>query len=144
MKTPEQSFADTLLEVHTDLLRELQNLEKAVDSRSCEGPTALGIRLARIQTDLTEHFHFEEEGGYMASVLREEPHFGPVAEKLLAEHTQLAQALDALIQEVGEAPALQDLAREKIRAWVARVRHHEASENHLVLEAYYSSGATGD
>jgi hypothetical protein len=144
MKTPEKSFADTLLEVHTDLLRELQNLEKAIDSGSRVSAAELGARLAHIQTDLAEHFQFEEEGGYMASVLREEPHFGPVAEKLLAEHTQLAQALDALIREVGAAPTVQDTTREKIRSWVGRVRHHEASENHLVLEAYYSSGATGD
>jgi hemerythrin-like domain-containing protein len=144
METPEKSFAEAILEDHTDILRELQNLEKAVGVESREKPAELSARLGKIQTHLTEHFRFEEDGGYMSSVLREEPRLGRVADELLAEHTQLAQSLNAIIQEVSNVGTLQDTSREKIRAWVGRVRHHEASENHLVLEAYYSSGATGD
>lgn len=144
METPEKSFAETLLEVHTDLMRELQKLEFAVDSGAREGPSGLDALLRNIQAHLTEHFRFEEDGGYMASVLKEEPHYGPTAEKLLAEHTELAQTLGALIREVGSARTLPDAVRDKIRAWVGRVRHHEASENQLVMEAYNSSGATGD
>ena len=38
----------------------------------------------------------------------------------------------------------QDTHRERIRALVSQIRHHETRENDLVQEAYYSSGATGD
>jgi hemerythrin-like domain-containing protein len=144
METPEQSFADALHEAHTDLLRDLQELEKAVGAGSREGPAELGSRLEHARTHLTDHFHFEEEGGYMAPVLKEEPRFGPLVEELLAEHGQMAKALDALVQEVRQAQTVQDSHRERVRALLSQVRHHETRENQLVQEAYYSSGATGD
>ena len=80
----------------------------------------------------------------MASVLQEEPRFGPAIQELLAEHGRLAQSLEALLQQSRQAQTLQDVPRERIRAWIGQVRHHEASENQLVQEAYYSTGATGD
>jgi hypothetical protein len=144
MTTPTQSFAEALHDAHTALLRDLQDLEKAVAPTSREGPGELGIRLGKVQTHLADHFRFEETGGYMAPVLQEEPRFGPMAAELLAEHSTMAQALLSLIQEVGRSPTVQDSSRQKIHAWVTQVRHHENRENNLVQEAYYSSGATGD
>jgi hypothetical protein len=144
MDTPQHSFAEALHEAHTDLLRDLLELERAAGLGSREAPEALGARLGRVRTHLTDHFRFEEEGGYMAPVLREEPRFARLVEELLAEHGQMAQTLDALIQEVDRARTWQDVPREKVRVWVGRVRQHESRENQLVQEAYYSSGATGD
>lgn len=144
MGTPQQSFVEAIHDAHTDLLRDLQELEKANGSGSRESPAELGARLGRLRTHLNEHFRFEEEGGYMAPVLKEEPRFGPVIQELLAEHGQMSKLLDALVQEVTSTRSLQEALREKIRAWVGQVRHHENRENQLVQEAYYSSGATGD
>jgi hypothetical protein len=144
MGTPHDSFAEALYEAHTDLLRDLQDLEKAVGARSPEGPADLVTRLGKVRTHLLDHFLFEEEGGYMAPVLKEEPRFVAEAKELLAEHRQMARTLDSLIKEVGQAPTVQHDLWERVRAWVGQVRHHEARENHLVQEAYYSTGATGD
>ena len=144
MNTPERSFADALHDAHTALLRDLQELEKAVASTSSAGSAELGSRLGKVRTHLADHFRFEEEGGYMAAVLKEEPRFSAQTQELLAEHSQMAQALDAIIAEVGREPTVQDVSRQKIRAWVGKVRHHETRENDLVQEAYYSTGATGD
>ncbi len=144
MDTTAKSFADALHEAHADLLRDLQELEKAAGARSAVGPKDLGTRLEHARKHLTDHFRFEEQGGYMAPVLKEEPRLEPVAQELLAEHGQMTKALDALVQEVSRAPAVQDDHRERIRALLSQVRHHEARENQLVQEAYYSSGATGD
>jgi hypothetical protein len=47
MSTPEQSFADALHDAHTSLLRDLQELEKAVSPTASEGAGELGSRLAR-------------------------------------------------------------------------------------------------
>jgi iron-sulfur cluster repair protein YtfE (RIC family) len=144
METSPNTFAEALYEAHTDLLRDLQELEKAVGSGAGEGPTELGTRLERVRMHLTDHFLFEEDGGYMAPVLREEPRFAPQIQELLAEHGQMAQALEALLQEVRTARTARDIPREHVRTWVGQVRHHETRENSLVQEAYYSSGATGD
>jgi len=144
MNAPERSFADALHDAHTTLLRDLQQLEKAVGPTSGEGPAVLGARLGKVRTHLTDHFRFEEEGGYMAPVLKEEPRFSGEIQELLAEHGQMAQDLDAIIEEVGAGPTVQDVSRRKIHAWVGKVRRHEARENDLVDEAYYSAGATGD
>jgi hemerythrin-like domain-containing protein len=144
MNTPERSFVDALHDAHTALLRDLQELEKAVAPTSSEGPAELGIRLGKVQTHLADHFRFEEEGGYMAPVLKEEPRLSGRIQELLAEHSQMAQTLEAIIEEVSRGPTVQDASRQKVHAWLGKVRHHETRENDLVQEAYYSSGATGD
>jgi hypothetical protein len=144
MTAPEPSFADALHDAHTALLRDLQDLEKAVAATSREGPADLRSRLGKVQTHLADHFRFEEDGGYMAPVLKEEPRFAPQIAELLTEHGTMAKTLEALIQEVGRSSTVQDGSRQKIHAWLGQVRHHENRENNLVQEAYYSSGATGD
>jgi iron-sulfur cluster repair protein YtfE (RIC family) len=144
MSKPDKSFAEALHEAHTDLLRDLQDVERVVSAGSQEAPQKLSVRLGQLRTHLADHFRFEEEGGYMAPVLKQEPRLAPAIQELLAEHGQMAQTLSALIQEVDTTPSLPETLREKVRAWVGRVRHHETRENNLVQEAYYSEGATGD
>ena len=107
-------------------------------------PVRIEHRLGKLRTHLTDHFRFEEEGGDMAPVLKEEPRFAPVIQELFTEHSQMAQTLEALIQEIGKARSLPDVFGDKVRAWIGQVRHHETRENDLVQEAYYSRGATGD
>jgi hemerythrin-like domain-containing protein len=144
MKAPGNEFVEALYEEHKDLLRDLQELEKAVATSSGEEPGELSTRLEMIQMHLSDHFRFEEVEGYMAPVLKEEPRFAPVVEKLLAEHGQLAQTLNAILQDVYRARSAKDVPRQRIRVWVGHVRHHESRENNLVQEVYYSTGATGD
>jgi len=144
MDNSPKSFAEALHEEHTALLADLHQLDDAVHAGSRASPMELGTRLTHLRTHLLEHFRFEEEGGYMAPVLHEEPRLGPEIQGLLDEHGQLAQTLDALIQEASAAQTLDDGLREKVRGWAKRVRQHEAHENNLVQEAYYSAGATGD
>jgi len=143
MNTPNQSFASALHDAHTDLLIDLQELEKATTSTSSTSPAELGSRFGKLRTHVTDHFRFEEKGGYMAPVLKEEPRFGAEVKELLAEHREMTQALDAIIADVGSGAAGPDASRPKIQAWVGKVRQHETRENDLVQKAYYS-GARGD
>jgi hypothetical protein len=144
METSDKEFAGALHHAHAELLRDLRQLEEAVHSGSSEGPTELGARLEKVRAHLADHFRFEEQDGYMAPILKEEPRFAPLVQELLDEHGQLAQTVDALLQEVRAARSLQDAMRESVRAWVKRVRQHESRENSLVQEVYNSSEATGD
>jgi hypothetical protein len=144
MKPSEKTFAETLQQEHLELLGDLQQLEAAVRPEAGETPSGLGARLGKLQTHLADHFRFEEQDGYMAAILKEEPRFAPVVQELLGEHRQIAQTLDALIRELPTVQGLPAGFAERLRAWVKQVRHHEARENHLVQEAYYASGATGD
>ncbi len=144
MDTLQEKFAEALHQAHTDLLEDLRILEQAAQPHASSSPAELTTQLEKLRTHLLAHFRFEEQDGYMAPVLQEEPSFEPEVRKLLAEHRQLAQSLDALLGEVRAAPAVQDAHRERLAAWVRSVRLHEGRENQLVQEAYYSSGATGD
>jgi hypothetical protein len=144
MGTSQPSFAEALNQAHNDLLGDLKDLDDAVRSESRSSPAELGTRLGKLRTHLLDHFRFEEEDGYMAPVLKEEPRFASEVQELLDEHGQMARALEALIQEVRAARDLGEPLREGIRGWIKQVRHHEAHENRLVYETYYSTGATGD
>jgi iron-sulfur cluster repair protein YtfE (RIC family) len=144
METTRKSFAEAFHNAHTALLRDLQELEKAAPKTAEQSPGDLGKLLGSVQKHLSDHFRFEEDGGYMAPVLQEEPRLAAEVRELLGEHATLATALQALIQEVGATPSLRAHLRAKVRAWVGDVRRHESRENNLVFETYYSSGATGD
>jgi hypothetical protein len=144
MKTSEQQFAESLRQEHLELLGDLQRLEEAVRPGTGETPSGLGARLEKLQAHLIEHFRFEEQDGYMAPVLKQEPRFEPVIQELLGQHRQIAETIDALLQELRSLQCLPDGFGEKVRAWVKQVRQHESRESNLVQEVYYSSEATGD
>ena len=144
METSEKTFAEALHEAHADLFRDLLQLDESVRLGSGEGQSELSARLEKLRTHLIDHFRFEEQDGYMAPLLKEEPRIGPVVQELLDEHRQLAEALDALLHEVSAVQSLREGFPERVRAWVKHVRQHESRENSLVQEVYYSSGATGD
>jgi hypothetical protein len=142
--TTEESFADALHKAHAELLEDLRELEHEARPNSGTGPAELSAHLGKLRTHLLEHFRFEEQDGYMAPVLREEPRFEPEVRPLLSEHRHLAQTLDTLIVEVRASSSVQESHRQRLAAWLKSVRLHEGRENNLVQEAYYSSGATGD
>jgi hypothetical protein len=144
MKTPESTFAEALLQAHTDLLGDVREVQEGVHSESGKGPAELRACLEKVRAHILSHFAFEEQGGYMAAVLKEEPRLAPETQELLRDHGQLAQELDALIEEAAASRTLGIALRDKVLGWIRHVRHHEARENSLVQEAYYSSGATGD
>jgi hypothetical protein len=69
----------------------------------------------------------------MAPVLKEEPRLTAEIQELLAEHSQLAQALEAIIEEVGRGPTVQEDSRQKIHAWLAREHPRRPPRHRTVL-----------
>jgi hypothetical protein len=121
---------------HAKLLTDLRQLEKAVLSESGQGLMHLHARLARTYNDVAAHFRFEEQDGYMAAVRKREPRLERAIQELAGEHAQLSESLNVLMVKARVATTLDDELRQQLRAWVERVREHEARENQLVQGAF--------
>jgi hypothetical protein len=129
------TFGEALLRAHRVLLQDLRNLRAAARA-SAARPGDLADRLDTVRASIQEHFRFEEENGYMASVLEIHPHLERAAQHLCEEHGELLRSLDELRGEVRAAADLTDALRDKVFAWVAAVGRHELRENSLVQDAF--------
>jgi nucleotide-binding universal stress UspA family protein len=137
MPRTEGSVAESLGRAHTALLGDLRRLEEAARRASGEvGPGELRARLRATQAHLTEHFRLEEQNGYMEAVRNRQPHLERTIQQLAGEHRELAQVLEALIEEGRSARCLGKPFRDEVHKWVERVRQHEARENDLVQDAF--------
>jgi hypothetical protein len=134
--TSKRPVAEALGRAHAKLLTDLRLLEEAVLSESGQGLMQLHARLARTYNDIADHFRFEEQDGYMAAVRKREPRLERAIRELAGEHAQLTESLNTLMAKAKIATTLDDELRQQLRAWVERVREHEARENQLVQGAF--------
>jgi hypothetical protein len=144
MGMTEPSVAEALSQAHATLLDDLRELEEAARPAAGDGLAALCARLGATQARLTEHFRFEEHDGYMHAVRERVPRLERTIQHLADEHGQLAQSLDDLLRESAAATSLAEPLRRQVRAWIERVRHHEARENDVVHEAFNRDIGTMD
>jgi len=144
MERTKTSVAEALGRAHVALLRDLKQLEQAVQPASGEDGATLSRRLGATRTHVTEHFRFEEQNGYMAAVRKQQPRLERAIQLLADEHRQLSQSLDALLEEAHAAPSLTDALRERVREWVHHVGQHELRENDLVQDSYNLEIGTED
>jgi hypothetical protein len=126
------------------LLEDLRRLDEAARPASGEGIVELRARLETTQAHIAEHFRFEEQNGYMDVVRKREPRLERAIQQLADEHRQLAQSLAALIEEGRMAASLEARFRDEVRAWVDRVRQHEAREDDLVQDSFNLDIGAGD
>jgi hypothetical protein len=96
----------------------------------------LRARLDATHRHIMEHFRFEEQNGYMDTVRKREPRLERSIEHLAEEHWQLAQSLNALIEQARSATSCDQAFRDQVRTWVEQVRQHEVRENELVQDAF--------
>jgi hemerythrin-like domain-containing protein len=136
MAQPASSISASLARAHAGLLADLQKLEDAVHDGAATDLGALRARLGVTRSHVIEHFHFEEMNGYMDAVRKREPRLERQVEALADEHRQLGQMLDSLTWQVGSATQLNDPLRGEIRAWIERLRQHEARENRFIQEVF--------
>jgi hypothetical protein len=136
MAATRRSTAEALTRAHLALRKDLGLLEEAARPASGEGAAALRTRLGATRTHVTEHFRFEEDGGYLDAVRKGEPRLERAVQQLAEEHRQLARSLDALVEEARADPRPDDAFRGRVRAWIEQLRKHEARENELIQDAF--------
>jgi hypothetical protein len=127
---------EALARAHRALLGDLRTLEKAIQASSSEALAEVAARLVAARTDITEHFRFEEQNGYLAKVRKREPRLERAIRHLAEEHRELAQSLDSCIEQAAAATSLNDTLRGEIRGWIERVYKHETRENDVVQDAF--------
>jgi ElaB/YqjD/DUF883 family membrane-anchored ribosome-binding protein len=136
MARAEIPVAEALSQAHKALQDDLRKLEQAARMTSEKGWEGLCARLSLTHALVIDHFHLEEQGGYMDAVRKRQPRLERVVQELEEEHRQLAQSLEALLEETNKATGASDTLREKVLAWVQRIREHEARENDLFQDAF--------
>ncbi len=127
------TFGNALLEAHRALVEDLRDLEA---TRATDQPEGLAARLERTRNQLAEHFRFEEQNGYLASVLERYPHLKGPVQHLVGEHRHLLRSLDELRGEVQQASLPAGDLGQRVAAWIRQVRRHERRENVLVEDAF--------
>jgi len=135
MEKTKESVAEALGRAHVALLADMKALGQAV--RPSENDLAkLRSRLGSTRTNITEHFRFEEQNGYLDVVRKREPRLEREIHQLAEEHGQLSKSLDALIGKARTATSLGDSLRDETRQWIEQVRKHEVHENDVVQDAF--------
>ncbi len=136
MKVLRTSPIEALGGAHQALLEALHALEAAATSGSIPDAAEMKTRLQQIQQHLREHFHLEEDGGYMDAVLKRDPHRERTVADLRQEHRDMGQTLKSLVEEARALKVLDDAFAARVRAWIHQVRDHESRENMLVQEVF--------
>jgi hypothetical protein len=136
METSNSTVVEGLCRVHEALLRDLKKLDERVGPLTDESPKELLGRLEKTMADITEHFRYEEQNGYMETVRKREPRLERAIEHLAEEHRQLLRSLLALLDEARSNNNLDETLHGKVLAWTKSVRSHEARENELIEDAF--------
>ena len=98
MAKADLSIAEALSRAHQALRNDLQKLEESIHRTSDQDIPAIRAHLGATRAHILEHFRFEERDGYMDRVRKREPRLQHAIDQLAGEHRQLAQSLDALIE----------------------------------------------
>ncbi len=126
------TYGAALLQTHRALLKSLHALRTAAEDR----PSSLLACLDLTRERLAAHFLFEEQNGYLASVLLHQPYLQAAVSRLAREHVELLRCLDELRAEARSNGVLGTALRQKVGRWIQRVRRHERSEDVLVQDAF--------
>lgn len=101
------------------------------------------LELRGLLSALKRHFGHEENGGYMADLIRRHPETEHKFADLFGQHLGMKQKLLALIER-NEADADLDEVRSGFKEVLALLAAHEAAETELVQEAIQYDTGGGD
>jgi hemerythrin-like domain-containing protein len=118
------------------LVEQLRIFDRQVAEASPQDLASIAELLNHMRSALRDHFHHEEHDGPFAVLLTEQPRFEHAIHRLIAEHRELEDSLEALIDMAATLAALDDGFKKKVESWIHRVRRHEMDEDDILPEAY--------
>jgi hypothetical protein len=150
--TVNAAFLQEIKEVNQelwDLLEELEALCRKPDRLMARRNQFIGM-LDDLRDHLALHFALEEAYGYFNDPIEVAPRLSELAGELRSEHRWL-YLLVCRIGEFAEQPLQGDRVSHRVMGVVdqfqdfaARLRHHEARENDLILRVYDDDIGVGD
>ncbi len=116
-------------------------------SDGCDGEHRAGGLLRRLQTQLRTHFRLEEDFGYFADAVKEQPWLGNQAAELQAEHRPLLEKMDDLVRTAHSAasqPKSDSQLQMRFQQFLQDFRRHEDDEIDLIMRAFNDEIGVGD
>ncbi|HUH03532.1 MAG TPA: hemerythrin domain-containing protein [Kofleriaceae bacterium] len=103
----------------------------------------LATELRELTDVLTEHFAYEEQGGYLSIIGNKHPRLDRQIAALAAQHDQIREQLGATALDLGRGSTLEAL-RGSLAAVARAVDDHEHAESELIQSAMYDDIGPGD
>jgi len=103
--------------------------------------------LNALAVHLQMHFEFEESDGYFSSLSSTTPRLTSTVEKLLREHEEMREKMDALVAMArDDFAAARDTTHlaEQFSLFRDQLSHHEHEENKLIQDVYNVDIGTKD
>ncbi len=130
---------------HERMMKMVQEIRAIIaaatpDERTPQWRLALLQMLRDLANELVEHFHLEEEGGFMSAVLSRKPQNAPIVQRLQREHAEITRRLNKVVMDVeavrqGNESGVLDI-RRRTTAVLSLLDAHEAAEESLIQETY--------
>jgi signal transduction histidine kinase len=137
---------ETVLEDHADLRKMVTGLRgmcRALrEGRCLPGPESAAL-IEEFESQLIPHFAAEQAEEYFGSLVTEQPRLLQRVERLQAEHAELAEALDRLIELARSEDGGPELG-VRLGQFLDSFEAHEHAENRLMQEFLLLDEGTGD
>lgn len=126
---------------HARIVRHIEDLEERLaDAQGSVGsdPMRLDVsaRVARLQSELAEHFAEEERVGFVPQALARAPRLSRRARDIVSQHDLLRVALSKVAAKLGRSTTDWEDVERAFLDFTAALREHEKLENALIDEAF--------
>jgi len=150
-KAGDRSEVEAALDEHRECMQIVGAVEACLDERPDREGRWMGKlmpRLENLSAMLRAHFCGEEQTSLYREVPVKSPQYAETLNRLLAEHEQILERIDALLHKAGDIDHTRIHEQREFNAGVqllvASIRRHEAEENEVVLGAYWQETGAGD
>ena len=146
----ERTPLETVRSQHFALRQQIRALEEVFaepDGAAEEYARKTQALLEGFDSALRDHFAVEEEGGYLADILKVAPRLSRRAAHLEQNHKEFSERLESLLalaRYAVEAPDDWERVRTGLEGFLQALRAHEDKENELVHEAFLDDLGSGD
>ena len=126
---------------HLDIVQHLRDLGERLaalcgPSRAGDTRNDIAGRLARLQSELAEHFAEEERVGFLPEAASLEPRLTHRARRILSQHDTLRVELSKVVSTLARGTADWHQVNENVSSFTSLLREHEQRENELINDAY--------